>query len=338
MVTNPVFFTTVNPPNVEYEESFYDQSSIRAEGHNATRHLQVDGVEENDFRAAMLGFSYFDANRGVINRYPPEYHPDKRWLYATSMDFVQFVGPPAREDLSIVLNPQAFDDAGGAIIEVNSIEFAPICERSEFSVEYTWPEDGIILLPDSAYPGATNELWRYIGRRVEYDVVAQPLPKNQLKFALDNKDIPAPGSQIIPSATIYYAWMQIPAVFNKNGVPGLPGNLESTIKSLVGTVNDSTFDDIYPQQTLLCLAPKRKLVPMANGFPAYNLTYVFAQRGTVDLSVQDQTGILNFPQDTTDPHWNRILRGNGMFGLVVNKETGEPLYQLSDFTKLFKFF
>lgn len=311
---------TANQPKVHYSEILFNTSSIRADAHSATRHVQIATTDELDFTKSILGYTTLNVD-GTLNRFPPAYHPDFPWLYAKSLDFVQAQGNPTRPD--VVVQEFAVPGIG---------QQTGMYSAKELSVEYTWPEDGVIYKPNFLNPAASNELWRYVGRKVEYDVVAQPLPLKQLIFKSDGTNIPTAGTIIIPSATIYYQWFQIPATFTLTDRPLLPGNLETSIASVVGTTNNASFDG-YPAATLLCLAPKRTLLPQSDGSIVFNLTYTFAQRGLQDLSVQDAAGT-----DTSTPNWNRVARANGTFGYVVVNTAGNPtLYSSSDFTKLFKF-
>src|SRR5262249_1184438 len=147
--------------------------------------------------------------------------------------------------------------------------------------------------------------WRAVGRRIETEVTSQQLPKLALAFSasanasIRNQPIPAVGAINIATATIYYT---VDWPLATQGHPPAAGGIQANINSITGTINSYTFDGIYPPYTLLCLAPKRQLVIQADQNFCVRMTYVFAQRGTQDVSGTEN--------DSAYPDWRRILNGN----------------------------
>lgn len=316
-MANPHNLTCINNPLIRYAESNYQSSSIRPDGHNVTRHVQVLASEQEDFEQAMLGTTVFDGTQ--LLRLPPEPHPTKPWLLARSVEFVQNLSEPTTA-------------GAGQLTYLADVELA---------VEYQWPEGGAQYLADLFRPAAhaTDELWRFVSRRVEFEVTSQQIPKFGLSYAAaaggtrGGKQVPSVGAAIVATSTLYYTWQAIPAVMVNATVPTLPGNLEATIASTVGTINLTTFDGVYPPYTLLCLAPKRKLVPQSDGGLLFELVYLFHQRGFKDVSGSSA--------DSATPDHTRILNNSSSDATAYSRinRTGDEtkfLYGTSEFLDLFK--
>lgn len=332
---NRLFHVAANPI-ITYDESFVDTFSYRKDSHARTRFCQIDGSDLLLFKSYMLGFSIFGDPKAGLQRFRPEQHPDDPNLYCTAVDSIRELAGPGRAPLPIGQN------AGGG----------PIQQAMEVQVQYEWPPDAAQMLPDFMRPALMPdytqpipqplipfppyfEFWRYVGVRKDYDVANQPIPREKLQFALTvggSNNIPAAGSIIIPSATLYYFWYEVPAVQNRpSGTWGLPLNIEQNIQLCQGRINTYYFDGM-PPSTLLHAGTKRELFPMGNGLPCFRITYILAQRGLKDLSSFDSQAI---PPDTTDPNWNRILRGNGSYSYVIKRDGSGPLYPSTDLNKLF---
>lgn len=307
---------------IAYQQSNFYSSSLRDDGQTTVMHALVGYNLMLPFEQTMKGYSFWDG--ALIRRYPPQPHYQRNWLYVKQVDYVREVSEPTQDAngnlnyTDLLANGQLGPNGQGQV---------------ELAVTYEVPEGGALYLPDSQRPGGrTDELWRFISRRIEQEVTSQQLPKQALAYAAHsskaNDPLPAVGSIVIATATIYYTTF-FPAAAPAS--PTLPGNLETHVASGIGTINSVTFDGKYPPYTLLCLAPKRELVWQSNGTPAVRMTYVFAQRGTVDVSGSDA--------DSMTPDWTRILNGsatNNIFSRI--NRVGQPTkfaYNTSDFVQLF---
>jgi hypothetical protein len=213
----------------------------------------------------------------------------------------------------------------------------------EVAVKYEMPEDGCQFLSDAFRPvdpatglPVTHDLWRFVSRRRDWDVTSQTIPSNQLVYAKDTtKPLKEPGGKILASGTHYYKWWQLPLLPTAGPDNGmvLPGKVQDHINACVGTMNSVAFDN-YPPFTLLCLAPKEEYRPQADGTWTVNLTYVFAQRGTLDVTPAN--GVMDIT-DTTTPNWTRILNNAGTYSTVVQSSNHSLyVYGTSNFYDLFR--
>lgn len=306
---------TKGPYTISFEESAFQSVSIRAEAQEMVRHVQVSGDDEVAAGQAFLGWSEFDAVNNKIVRYPPDFHPFYPKCAARTWDFIQALGEP-RQD------PDA----------ANCLNFAGV----EYSVGYQHPGD-VLYLGESARPAAVqHEAWRYCARRQEFETSSITIPRNVLHFLKDDKEVPAPGVQMVFEATWYVTWMQVPMVRSDNRW-FLPGALPSNINATVMRTNSTEWDG-WPPETLLVTAPKVEVVPMSNGDLAANITYPMLVRGGFDLTAAayNATG-------TVTPTWKRLIKADGLYYKVYRVVDGPPavnkthsIYEEADYQWLFR--
>jgi hypothetical protein len=326
---------TPGPPNfykaVTYQQSNFYSSSVRDDGQTVMMHAQVHYGDLLDFERTMKGFCFFSDL--LVHRYPPTPHYQRWWLWAKQVDYVRELSEPDADvqgnlTYTDLLPSGRRDVSGNGLVEV--------------AVTYEMPDGGMQFAPDSERPITDpqfgilrqDELWRNVGRRIENEVTSQQLPRLTVVFSANAspavKDVPAPGAVVLATATLYYTVVW--PVKSPSTLPLMCGNLEAHLAAGVGTINSVPFDGKYPPYTLLALAPKRELVLQVDGSWAVRMTYVFAQRGTVDVSGTDF--------DTATPDWTRILNGSPDTATAYSRinRVGAPtkfVYATSDFTQLF---
>lgn len=313
--------TTAGPPDyfalVSYNQSAFYSSSVREDGQTAVMHAQVKYDDLLNFEQTMRGFVRMEGTH--LRRFPPQEHYERGNLFVSQIDYLRELSEPTADPLGNLNYKNPAGAIGQGLVEV--------------AVTYEPPRDGMLIRPDSDRPaGVTNELWRAVGRRIENEVTSQQLPKYAMVYSAasspTNKDLASAGAIVIATATLYYT---VDWPLANPGHPEVYGSLETNINSCIGTINSVQFDGKYPPYTLLCLAPKRQLVIQADGSFCCRMTYVFAQRGVLDVS-----GTSN---DTTTPDWTRILNGsnaNTIFSRIHRR--GAPTqfaYNTTDFTLLF---
>lgn len=315
---------TPGPPDsfavVNYGESDFFSASMRPDGQSTTLHCQIAWNDYPNFEATVLGFCWYDGTN--IRRWLPLQNYLKPWQYARTVEYVRNLSEPTTDPLNG--NHLAYD------------------LNVEVAVGFEAPPGGMLILPDSRRPaGQTNELWRFVARRIEHEVTSQQLPRNALAYANGslhpNKPIPGVGAVVLATATLYY---EVVFPINQTSVtagylPQMSGNLEDHLNSGVGCINSAEFDNLYPPYTILALAPKRELVWQADGSLAWKMTYIFAQRGTEDVSASDA--------DSATPDWTRILNGSTDSATSYSRvnRVGAPTkfaYATYDLNKMFQAF
>jgi len=352
----PPILQTVNPAGgvggaqINYIESSFQQGSYRPDGQSFVRHVQVAGVDEEDFAAAMLGYSTFDSAAPVpLSRFPPESHPRKPSAVARSVDFVRELGVPT------TAGPGGTLEYGGTLLTGGielAVTYEPVAGVNWFYDDQT-PD-----VPNPDDPGGPlipidHEGWRFVRVFEKYDIEQRILPLGVLHFNKQlgtppkETQVPSPGTLLVPSSVLTIEWFQLPAVMDEANVWQLPGNLADAWASVQGRINALPFFGAAPL-TLYCAAPEKELVTMADGNYAWNIKYQFYRRGYddfVDATFPDGDKDANTTLTDT-PNWTRILTGTGVYGRVYNKKYDEmnslttklkTLYDYTDFYNLFRF-
>lgn len=298
---------TIND-NIPWQESNQMSFAVGADGspHSASRWALVEWDLVKDFIRAMCGYSELKATGGV-HRVLPEPHPLFEWMYARNCRFVRQTDEPNEQgNLGSLTYPQ--------------VELEVVYSSLEYAVQSD--EEA----PAVGVGEVATELYRYVTRHKSLAVHAQPLPPTLLEFVPAAAEaplrVPEPGSIFLPSATLKYRWLEIPAVM-VNGSPELPTGLRANIDTYIGSVNSELFDGRYSKGSLLMLAPEEPAFRwMANGELCADLTLVWEVRG----------GNGDYDAVTSPtPDWAHLIRADGLYHKVRQvSDHAKAIYPLQD--------
>lgn len=323
------FVTTQGGYAIPYLELPDYRESWARDGVTSTRTCVCLWEDRLFFKDDMLGSStYVEGNTvgGIktnLKRTPPEEHPDIPLMYATSCDLVPLGVPTEdRTDLAVALSNSAKHGQYGTYDEEsNMIAF----NLAQFQVTYTSYYH--VILKDLDVPtNDLGELNRYVSVYTVTSAYNQPVRgvgnNSGFTFLSDlgstGKFITENPAITIPVLEYQYVWKQIPVQY----VP------YDTIATIVGCVNNATFDDHLGARELLCLAPKVDVYQHGTNVYYADITYIFQKRA--------------YP----NAEWNSLYRvpvgagqpgaGKPGFEQFVFSDGTTKAYPEADFMKLFK--
>lgn len=232
--------------------------------------------------------------KGQMLRTVPVQHSDFPWLYAVEAETAGGVGVPgtgARERQLYYYGASASADGYAHIV-----------------VTYRALDYNVLTDAEAASQTVLKEMSRYVSRYDTYSAEAIEIPHHAFKYTADNVQIPTGIAKILTKKELTYVWHEVP------DVP------EINIEACHGLVNSALFDNYYPAETLLFIAPDKKRYRATTGRIVWELTYKFSYR----------------PQG-----WNKVYRragagGPGFYAVISNDSNSLKPYQSVDFVKLFE--
>ncbi len=182
-----------------------------------------------------------------------------------------------------------------------------------------------------AWASSEGELTRYVERTAVHSLRNLRYPAGTFRFALTFPPGP-PGIQdlvgedlfkTLPTRTHCYKWMGVPS--DSNG--RFPPILDAAIQQCAGKLNGAIFDKVnnlngrFQTNQLLCLTPQIEPTWLASGRRAFNISYLFEE----------------CPAEAGVWGWNAFFKpSTGQYSLVVNTQTGSPVFATADFYSLFR--
>lgn len=319
---------TAHVPGSPEESWSMDNARIR-------RLIDVAWSDRFAYIKASIGYSKLLTSSGTkyVSRVIPQAHPEYPWLYVTAVPRVEGIG--------------------FRTLESNDVGEFEVYETARLTVEYEAVRYQILaddkvkgkdMLPDE------GQLERYITRTYHPAGEFLTLGTNFLHWV----DSPVPAKpagllysvpRIVPFVEVGYTWHQVPAIPLLN------------IRDAIQTVNDDFFDVNNPNThegfepgTLLLVAADIEPIrqPFNTSSPynpnlVYNIHYRMKYLPNKDLSTGEVLGHNYFPRRKNDLTVNfNLVTDTGQpppLSIVGGSATGtgRPVYQATDFAKLFRF-
>lgn len=304
----------------------FDMTPSSGGVHDCKRVVQVQWAKAHAFPAAVLGDATLSPGGGTLLRLIPEQHPVFKHMFATRCSLMNGLGAWLQGDNGLI----HFKDS------VNKIEgFA------EFEIIYsTLPYDVKANI-------VSSELERYVSRETKFNLEVYQVPGDAFvwkvpKIVKQPKPGPQPGEEgfvvviadfvkeqaenkkkqaVIVAHTIPETVpLQRPVLELRYTWHWVPEPVPRHIFLIAGHVNNKDFDgNVFDKGHLLLSTieiSERKWTPA--GSSVRDISYTFSFR--------------------PDAPWSQLYRkSTNKFEEVRSRNTGEPLYEFADFSRLFNY-
>jgi uncharacterized protein Usg len=259
----------------------------------------VDWNQRAAFLDDLLGYAYTQS--GKLYRVLPDQHPDLYNFYA----------------LEASIDPEGAPSVSGR---------KSSWKRALITVTYR-PVNWDVKSDEQV----TTELDRYVQK--EYSEAADMLTlQSYFKFCQRDAILQSQPGMIQPFLECTYTWKQVPA--NNSSPYKIPN--ESTVRDLIGTVNNATFDGRAKGTVLFAGVEPKPITPKLSSATSkwlyWDIAYKFIIRdnGPVTISSTTEQAGHNYIFDSAYGRYDLVTAGTNA-GLT----TGQRIYEYSDFSQLF---
>lgn len=304
---------TVAYTETEVRRGQSPQFSCDPDGAQAVRFLQFAWGDMEQAEYEIMGYSTrIAAGTFGLSRNLPECHPDRPWLWASRVSFVEGRGARGFDSVSVPI--------GSGSYPVKTAKYS----LGVLRVDYGWRSYDVLL--DSELSASEYERFVAIEEHGACDYLTPPPLRFKLQWAEgpnQHRVANATFGKLVPFANTVMTWTQIPYAY----IP------RTTIRDSYGKVSNAALTDptdpqkTYDAGTLLFLGCRRRRYAMAyQGTPAVDLQYQFRH---------DQEGPNTFPDFLANPIVRRLISVDGNFH-AIGSRTGKTVYEEFDPRELYK--
>lgn len=331
--------------SIEYWERVRDpaspQEAFRPDGASATRTLDCDWNNREEFAWALLGYAEvknIDTSSAYLSRHIPDWHPDftiagfgsgDPYMYATQIRGIEGIAwrAPYKSPDDVALYELA-----RCTVQYESLQYDVLSDADMIARGYV----------DSRGNPDESTLKRYVIKKSMPAVEYLSLPQGYLKYVQgpnDTKGQPVIGAgvgKIVPKADVVIQWIGVPeTAIPYKAYNSDPSNPETVwaIDNTLGKINSKVFNK-YPVGTLLLVAadpmPRRDPFGQRVFDIEYRMSYF--PFGHNNIYYKADNGAV----PATDPPiyaYNEVSTDGKTHLPTVD---GTHIYDAADFSKLFK--